>query len=316
LNRIDRLTAIIILLQSRQFIAAEEIARHFNISLRTVYRDLKALEEAGVPIGIEMGKGYFLVEGYHLPPVMFTRDEASAFIVAEKILEQSSDPSLFKQFQSALTKIRAVLKVEEKQMAERLESRISVTSFPHTPSSGGYIVSILQAISKKVKLNITYHAFHDNGITKRLIDPIGLIYYGLDWHLIAYCNLRSDYRDFRITRIKNLELSVEHFQEHDNYSIYAYYEYLSKSTDLEQVKVCFEKSVAKTMGSEKYYHGMIAEKETDNGVEMILASNSLEYTGKWLLSFIGKVEIISPPELKILMKEFAEGISLKYLTNK
>jgi predicted DNA-binding transcriptional regulator YafY len=88
MNRIDRLTAIIVQLQSKQFIKAEDIAERFEISMRTVYRDLKALEEAGVPIGVEAGRGYFLVEGYHLPPVMFTHDEANAFLVAEKLLEK------------------------------------------------------------------------------------------------------------------------------------------------------------------------------------------------------------------------------------
>ncbi|MDF1547775.1 MAG: HTH domain-containing protein, partial [Bacteroidales bacterium] len=188
MNRIDRLTAIIILLQSRPFIKVETIAERFNISERTVFRDLKALEEAGVPIGIESGKGYFLVDGYHLPPVMLTRDEASAFIVAEKLLEKSTDASLLSQYQNGLSKIKAVLKSEEKQMANDLDDRISVSSFPNVKSAGGYMVEILQAITKKVKLIISYHASYNNKITERQIDPIGVIYYGLDWHLIAFCN--------------------------------------------------------------------------------------------------------------------------------
>ena len=313
MNRIDRLTAIIIQLQSKQFIRAEDIAERFNISLRTVYRDLKALEEAGVPIGIETGKGYFLVEGYHLPPVMFTRDEASAFIVAEKLLEQSTDSSLLKQYQSALTKIRAVLRREEKIFAEDLDSRISVSSFPNTPTHRGFMLEILQAISKEVKLIISYHAFYNNEITERLIDPIGIIYYGLDWHLIAFCNLRSDYRDFKISRIKDLRLTNQSFKEHDNYSLSTYYEHLMKGSDLETIKVVFDKSVMDNMGSQKYYHGLLSEKETDKGVEMIFASNSLEYTGKWLLTFTGNVEIISPEELKLKMQTYAQDLKDKYL---
>jgi predicted DNA-binding transcriptional regulator YafY len=312
-NRIDRRIAIIIQLQGREYIKAEDIAERFSISLRTVYRDLKALEEAGIPIGVEVGKGYFLVDGYHLPPVMFTRDEASAFIVAEKMLEQSTDKSLLKQYQSALTKIRAVLKREEKLLAEELDSRISVSSFPNASSSGGFMVEILQAISKKIKLNIIYHAFYNNEFSERLIDPIGIIYYGLNWHLIAYCNLRKNFRDFKITRIKELKLSNQMFKEHSNYSLYTYYEHLSENSDLETIKVCFDKSVMKDMGSQKYYHGLISEKETDQGVEMTFASNSLEYTGKWLLTFTGNVEIINPDELKVMMKEFTKDLKEKYL---
>ena len=82
---------------------------------------------------------------------------------------------------------------------------------------------------------------------------------------------------------------------------------------MEQVKVCFDKSVIAEMGSQKYYHGLIAEKETDIGVEMIFASNSLEYIGKWLLTFLGKVEIFSPQELKVLMQSFTKKLKDKYL---
>ncbi len=313
MNRIDRLTAIIIQLQSKQFVKAEDIADRFEISMRTVYRDLKALEEAGVPIGVEAGRGYFLVDGYYLPPVMFTHDEANAFILAEKLLEKSTDPSLLKQYQSALTKIRAVLKREEKQLAENLESRISVSEFPNTQSSGGFMVEILQAISKKVKLSINYHASSTDEVTQRKVEPIGIIYYGLDWHLIAYCNLRNDYRDFKITRIQDLTLRTESFPEHNNYTLLTYYEHLAKNSDLEQVKVVFDKKVVVEMGSQKYYHGLISEKETPNGVEMIFATNSLEYIGKWLLTFTGKVEIISTEELKQTVLELAKEIQEKYL---
>jgi predicted DNA-binding transcriptional regulator YafY len=313
LNRIDRLTAIIILLQSKQFIGSEDIAERFGISQRTVYRDLKALEEAGVPIGVENGKGYFLVEGYHLPPVMFTKDEANSLILAEKLIAQSTDISIFKQFQSALTKIKAVLKKEEKLIAEKLESCISVSSFPYTSVSGGFMVEILQAISERRKLNITYNAQYNNNTTQRLIDPIGIIHYGLDWHLIAFCNLRKDYRDFKISRIEKLQIDKLTFDEHNNYSLFEYYDYLLKSIDLEQVKVVFNKSIAKEIGSQKYYHGLISEKDTEKGIEMVFASNSLEYLGKWLLTFIGKVEIQSPVQLKNLVKSYVKELNAKYL---
>ena len=313
MNRIDRLTAIIVQLQSKQFIKAEDIAERFDISMRTVYRDLKALEEAGVPIGVETGRGYFLVDGYHLPPIMFTHDEANAFMVAEKLLEKSTDSSLLKQYQSALTKIRAVLKHEEKQLAENLESRISVSAFPNTQSSGGFMVEILQAISKKVKLTINYHASSTNKTTSRLVEPIGIIYYGLDWHLIAYCNLRNDYRDFKITRINELIITQQKFPEHNNYSLLTYYEHLAENSDLTQVKVVFEKATAIEMASQKYYHGLIAEKETEKGVEMIFATNSLDYIGKWLITFTGKVEIISTKELKQTVLKLAKEIKAKYL---
>ena len=101
MNRLDRLTAILIHLQSKRVVRASEIADRFEISLRTVYRDIRSLEEAGVPIGAEAGVGYFL-ENYHLPPVMFTNAEASALVFGGKFIEKMADSSLQEPFTSAL----------------------------------------------------------------------------------------------------------------------------------------------------------------------------------------------------------------------
>ena len=121
MNRIDRLTAILIHLQTKRVVKAEEIADRFEMSLRTVYRDVKALMEAGVPIGSEAGKGYFIVDGYHLPPVMFTQDEASAMLLAGKLVEKMSDKSVRTAFESALLKIKAVLNDSGKDHLEDLQ---------------------------------------------------------------------------------------------------------------------------------------------------------------------------------------------------
>lgn len=98
MNRINRVTSILIQLQSKKIIPAKEIAQRFNISLRTVYRDIRTLEEAGIPIGSEAGKGYFLVEGFLLPPVMFTAAEVGALITAGKFLNCHGDESFIKDF--------------------------------------------------------------------------------------------------------------------------------------------------------------------------------------------------------------------------
>src|SRR5574339_396245 len=120
MNRIDRLTAILIHLQTKRVVKAEEIAERFEMSLRTVYRDVKALMEAGVPIGSEAGTGYFIVDGYHLPPVMFTQEEASAMLLASKLVEKMTDQSVLRAFESALMKIKSVLNDREKDHLEEL----------------------------------------------------------------------------------------------------------------------------------------------------------------------------------------------------
>src|SRR6201995_1545562 len=116
MNRIDRGSAILIQLQSRRVVKASDIADRFGISLRTVYRDIKTLEEAGVPIIGEAGVGYSIVDGYRLPPVMFTREEATAFLTAEKFVEKLTDTSTASHYQSAMYKVRAVIKTSEKDL--------------------------------------------------------------------------------------------------------------------------------------------------------------------------------------------------------
>src|ERR1700759_4320698 len=116
MNRIDRISAILIHLQSRRVVKASDIAERFGISLRTVYRDVKTLEEAGVPIIGEAGVGYSIMDGYRLPPVMFTKEEATAFLTAEKFVEKLTDAHTVAHHQSAMYKVKAVLRSADKTM--------------------------------------------------------------------------------------------------------------------------------------------------------------------------------------------------------
>src|SRR6478735_3963073 len=123
MNRFDRITAILIQLQSKKIVKAQDLASRFDISLRTVYRDIRSLEEAGVPLYGEAGVGYSLVDGYRLPPVMFTREEAMSFVTAEKFMEQFTDASTKSSYQSAMYKMKAVLRSDEKELVENIEDR-------------------------------------------------------------------------------------------------------------------------------------------------------------------------------------------------
>ena len=128
MNRINRVTSILIQLQSKKIIPAKEIAQRFNISLRTVYRDIRTLEEAGIPIGSEAGKGYFFVEGFLLPPVMFTAAEVGALITAGKFLNCHGDESFIKDFDSAMYKIESILKHGEKTMHRSWRTVLTCTA--------------------------------------------------------------------------------------------------------------------------------------------------------------------------------------------
>src|SRR5215210_7447960 len=130
MNRVERLAAILIQLQSRRIVKAQDIGDRFSISLRTVYRDIHALLEAGVPVIGEAGIGYRLMEGYKLPPVMFNEDEASALLTAAKLMQSMSDESSSKNYTLALDKIKAVLRGAEKDHLEEIDNHIAVVAHP------------------------------------------------------------------------------------------------------------------------------------------------------------------------------------------
>ncbi len=124
MNRIDRLFGILTFLQTKKYVPAEKIADRFQISVRTVYRDIKALGEQGVPVSFEQHKGYFVVQGYFLPPVSFSNEEASALLLMEAIVTGFADKSIQKHYSSALNKVKSVLKGPEKEKIELLNNNI------------------------------------------------------------------------------------------------------------------------------------------------------------------------------------------------
>ncbi|MFC4213119.1 helix-turn-helix transcriptional regulator [Pedobacter lithocola] len=215
MNRIDRLFGILTLLQSRKYISAEKISERFNISIRTVYRDVKALQEQGIPVGFEQPKGYFLVQVYFLPPVSFNMDEANALLLVESLVNGFADNSIRTHYTAALTKVKAVLKTNQKEKLEKMNQHIRLQIPERLRFNYEYLSLIQNAITEKNIIELEYKNAKDE-TSKREVEPIGLIFYAFSWHLIAWCHYRNQYRDFNLTRIvclKNYEkpfLKTEH----------------------------------------------------------------------------------------------------------
>jgi len=208
--RLSRLTALLILLQSRKRITANDIARRFNISIRTAYRDIRALEEAGVPIIIEEGKGYTLMEGYLMPPVMFSETEANALVTAEQLVATNKDASFVKNYADAVTKIKAVLKYTIKNKAELLSQRIHFHINPKQETTSNHLSAIQLAITNFSVIHITYSSENEE-LTRRYIEPLGLYSTRENWILIAFCRMRNENRAFRLDRILQLQTIDEVF---------------------------------------------------------------------------------------------------------
>ena len=315
MNRIDRLTAILIHLQSKKVVTASEIADRFNISKRTVYRDIRALEEAGIPIGSEAGLGYFIVDSYHLPPVGFSKEEASALLIANKLTEKLTDRNLQENLNSALFKIRSILNVSEKEFVEKIDQHIEVfSSSPILKESLPEKVmdTILKGVDKKLALKLTYKSFSKNEDTCREVEPIGICHYSFNWHLIAYCKLRNDYRDFRIDRIKNIQLTQEKFTQENKPSIRDYFKNITSNNEMFLVKLLVNKSILSEINQAKFYFGFIEERDLGEQIEMSFLCNSEDYIGKWIITLLDKVEILEPESLKSYVITLVETLQKKY----
>lgn len=312
MNRIDRVSAILIQLQSKKFVTAGEIASRFGLCKRTVYRDMKALEEAGVPIGSEPGMGYFLVEGYHLPPVMFTPEEASSMLTAEKIVEKMADRSVDEHYKSAMYKIKSVLPDRDKQFLDRLNSNIEILHKPPAHAAeapNNCMLTIQKALADKRVVTISYRAAYNGQlITGRMVEPVGLVFYSMAWHLIGYCRYRKDYRDFRLDRITQILLTGEHYETREIKSIREFFDRNLSEYNLEQVTLRFPKAQSALIQTTRYYYGYIGEEEIDGMVELNFISNDTEYFCRWLLMFADVVEIAGNDKIRQKFDDYVSTI--------
>lgn len=215
IQRISRLTAIITQLQTRRLLTATQLSQKFNVSIRTIYRDIRVLEEAGVPILTEDGKGYRLMEGYRIPPVMFTEREANALVTVEQLMLKSKDHSLRDDYATAISKIRSVLRYSTKEKVEFLSQRIAVSPAIPATSVSNSLALIQSALTSFQVLEITYCSAQQNERTERQVEPFAF-YYSLQesWLLIAFCRLRKDFRMFRLDRISEIKTLESVFEPH------------------------------------------------------------------------------------------------------
>ena len=277
--------AIVVYLQGRRLCRAEDMAAHFEISVRTMYRDLAALGEAGIPIMAEAGVGYSLVKGYHLPPVMFTAEEAGALFIGGKLVEKLTDASLRKHMESALLKIRSVLPRERQDHLDRLERSTAVLgkhSVAVTRMASEALIPIQQALAERRVLTLDYLGGARRELTRRQVEPLGLIYYADKWHLIAHCRLRRDLRDFRSDRIRSLRLLNEVFTGHTDFSLPEYLETSAREDGLETVVIRFKREVMEYVRRD-WNIRVEQEKEEANGeVAVTLRIYALESFASWI----------------------------------
>ncbi|MBD1425332.1 helix-turn-helix transcriptional regulator [Sphingobacterium arenae] len=310
-KRFNRIVAIYFQLQAKPVIRAKDLAEQFDVSQRTIYRDIKALEHAGIPIYGEAGTGYGLVEGYRLPPTKFSKEEILTLAAAEKLMQKFVDPDLFRHFSSALNKIKAYLRYNDKLNVTFLEENMLMGSLAHrfnenVPSA----LSILfESIAQQQMVDMKYRNSLSAGAVHREIEPVGVFHQGNYWYFMAYCHLRKDYRQFRIDRIHQIQLTSTAFtKEHNPLS-----HYLKKEESIPAVtiRIALPLAYARYTEWERSYYGFVSEEITDSEVIMTFASKNMEQEfARWYLMFADQARILEPDSLKEYVRALLTSIQI------
>lgn len=213
MSQLPRLISILTLLKSKRLLTASELSQKFDVSIRTVYRDIRKLEEAGVPVITIEGKGYSLMDGYTVAPVQFTEKQANALITAQHLVNQSEDISFIQNFGEALTKIKSVFRSSIQEKSELLNHKIYVFDNKFENIASNALSEIQLAITNFNYVEINYQKANDDKVSFRKIEPCAIYSTFQKWILIAWCHLRKDYRSFRIDRIQHFKILPDKFED-------------------------------------------------------------------------------------------------------
>jgi predicted DNA-binding transcriptional regulator YafY len=253
------------------------------------------------------------MEGYKLPPVMFNTDEATALLTAGKLMQSKTDVASSKHYNSALDKIKAVLRLTEKDHIEEIDEHVAVVQHPairfELPQDL-FLQPILKAIAQNVVVDIRYASIEQNEITQRKIEPVGIYNLGSHWYLIAFCRLRNDYRNFRTDRIEKLICTDEKILK-THPPLQEFLNKTQKEREVKQVIIEVERDILKYFGDQKYYNGFVKEEDAGDYVRMTFLSGFLQGFARWFMMFGDHAKIIEPVELNDLVVSISENILKK-----
>lgn len=316
MNRIDRLTAMILMLQSQRVVTAEQMAERFEISVRTVYRDIAALGEAGVPIVAEAGVGYGLMRGYHLPPVMFTEQEAAALFMGGELTEQFGDESLKQSSREALLKVRAALPEDRKDYLVRLGKAVQIRGRARGLPEARCLMPMQEAVVRRRCVFLRYDAGGLGGITERVVEPLGVVYYGRHWHLIGWCRLRKEFRDFRLDRMRRWDVLPETFAGHENFSVVDFLENGAAKCEFVPVALTCERWALEKILAEMPARLVERTELPDKRFRIRALAYSLDWLAGWLLGLGAAAEADAPQTLREKVAEAARAVAARYEARK
>lgn len=302
MNRTDRLMGILLEFQARGDLRAEDLAATFEVSVRTIYRDVDALCETGVPVMATPGKGYRLMDGYFLPPVSFTSDEAALLLLGGELVRDRVDPELRKAAEEALRKLASVLPPERRAGMERRRQGLAFGVLAAQPDDERLMLA-RGALEEGRVVRLLYHAYRRDAPEPRDVEPTRLVHLRDVWYLAGYCRLRHGPRIFRLDRIDRLDVLEERFTAGTRHAPSATHE--RDLTPFPEARVRFDAAVVRWVREQQPFvflreepgpPGKVAAGAT--GPVFVYAIRDVQELVAWLLSWGRAVEVLDPDELR------------------
>ncbi len=308
MNRTDRLLAIVLELQGRGARRAEDLAATFETSVRTIYRDMQALSETGVPVVATPGVGYALMEGYFLPPLTFTADEATTLLLGADAVARTFDSQYRAVAESASHKITAVLPDALRGVVRERGDRLRfVVPDALTPVVEETLRTLRRAVLESTGVRFHYYGRRGDreggAATERDVDPYALVSLAGMWGLVGYDHLRRDIRRFRLDRMENLTLTDRPFTRPPDFIIENRED---RSRDL-VVQVRFAPAVARRVRESPSFF-TVAQAERSDGLFVTLRVREAADPVPWLLGWGRYAHVLEPESVRALLAEEAAAI--------
>ncbi len=267
-----------------------------------------------MPIASEAGVGYSIMEGYRLPPVMFTREEAGSFVAAEKLMQKFTDKSLGAYHESAMYKVKSVLRGREKDWISALESqvRIDPAQALFNEDIPDALEILFESIAEKKQVFLKYHSLEAEKPSERHIEPVGLFHENNFWYVLGYCHFRKDYRQFRTDRMLKIRRTGDPF--HLQHGTIDEHRNQRTETEMTKIRILVDKKIARYIGTTRRQYGFVAETVKKEGVEMtFMASHMKDGFARWYLMFGDYAQILEPESLKERVRELLRNTEIRLM---
>ena len=309
-NSATRLITLIFLLQSKPNQKASELAQKLGVSLRTVHRYFEMLDDMGIPVYAERGPygGFSLVRGYKIPPLIFSLEEAVAVYLGTSLVSEMWGALYQDAAQGAMAKLENILPNEQRGEIEWARRSLIATGLHRAKSSTLFtqLDDLRKASHESRRISMVYQSAAGSKRTKRKVDPYALVFRAGLWYLVGYCHLRTAPRTFRVDRIQKLTFLTQSFQMPDDFDVHQYLDNELKDQPAIRARLQFVPEAAHIVKSNQILWESVTENP-DGSMVVTLIAPDLTWLASMTLSFANLVIVLEPPELREMVRAWAQA---------